>query len=173
MLGRRTLSSSPPPESYDEYLLRHPPAKPLGHYTGEEIFANFGYLEVNKTWVDPDSEGQLHNAYVKDGLQAKAMYRTYLEDFEMNPNKESGLPPFRRPQTTSAGIITPDSEDMFYKDFVEYVTDEVDGEGDPRKHRISPTTFARWATGSKLVDRYEDFFVPPTVGGNPSSRDQC
>ena len=54
-------------------------------------------------------------------------------------------------------------EDEFYRDYVNYVTDEIDGEDDPRQWRISPQTFARWASGAVLGETYEENAVPPTL----------
>jgi hypothetical protein len=157
LLGIRDRPSSPPSASFAEYICRHPAPMGLDQYKGKDVFANFGYLEVNKTWVDPDSEGQLHNAYIKDGVGAKALYRAYLQERA----EARGFPLFAK--ISGDGIMTPELEDTFYKDFVDCVSDNIDGEGDPRPYRISPATFARWAVGSRLPKPKEGVAVPPMV----------
>jgi hypothetical protein len=169
LLGIRAVPSSPPPASYAEYLSRHPPQAATNLYSGKEIFANFGYLRVNKIWVDPDSEGQLHNAYVKGGIDAEAAYQTYVGD----GTKQTGPYAFQKPRTDANGIIIPDDLDLFYNDFVGFVDDDMDGEGDPRNYRISPQTFARWAVGAKFPEPYEDTFVAPSVRELPLVTPAC
>ncbi len=136
--GRCHPSKSPPPESYSEYIRRHPPTIGNHQYKGDQVYANFGYLPIGDKplWVDPDSEGELYNAYIN------------------STSHLPGLPHFKR--TPPKGIMTPDEEDEFYKEYVEMVTDGVDGEGDPRIYRIAPATFARWAVGAVVGEHYEE-----------------
>jgi len=139
--GRRHPRKSPAPESYEEYVRRHPPTIGNHQYKGDQVYANFGYLPIGDEplWVDPDSEGELYNAYINNSASTSHL---------------PGLPHFRR--TPPKGILSPDEEDEFYKEYVEMVTDGVDGEGDPRIYRITPATFSRWAVGAVVGEHYEE-----------------
>jgi hypothetical protein len=98
------------------------------------------YMAEGK-WVDPESEGELHNAYINPASSHTAC-----------PNP----PALPRLHDNGPRIMIPQEQDEFYKDFEEDVTDEHDGEGDPRAWRISPATFAQWAAGAVAGDRYEE-----------------
>jgi hypothetical protein len=126
------------------------------HYQGKDVWSNFGYVRINEKWVDPESQGQLYKAYYNPsgGPNSKAEL-PQLDDLRM-----------RAPKV----IATQAEEDTFYKEYVAYVEDELDGEGDPRQFRISPATFARWAAGATKGDMYESRKLKPSVSGNVVSQ---
>ena len=118
------------------------------HYKGHEVYANFGYVCIDGKWVDPESEGELYDAYMGyfDGSSQD------LDVAELHRSRDSG--PL---------IMTQAEQDIFYREYVEDVTDEADGDGDPRDYYISPETFARWAEGAVKVDGYVETVIDPTV----------
>jgi hypothetical protein len=137
-----------PALTYDKYIRQNLPSVGANHYKGDMVFANFGYYLAEGKWVDPESEGELFQAY-------------------MNPSSSSGaepkLPDIHRFQDTGPRIMSLEEEDEFYKDFVADVSDEKDGEGDPRAWRITPATFAQWATGAVVGDQYEETVIQTPV----------
>jgi hypothetical protein len=88
--------------------------------------ADYGYLEVNGKWVDPDSERSIYNAF--NGLSG-----------EDSPE----IPELYR--SSSPRILSEPQLSLEYAFFAKYVEDD---EGDPRDSRISPDTFAKWAEGA-------------------------
>jgi hypothetical protein len=135
--------------TFQEYLEKNPSKFALNHYTGDMVYANFGYVMIEGKWVDPESEG--------------ALYKAYMDCTEGHNATAAELPDFSRSRTSGPHIMTPEEEDRFYRDYVTDVTDETDGEGDPRALRISPATFARWATGAQKGDHYEEQAMSPEV----------
>lgn len=110
------------------------------------VWANFGYIKIRGRWVDPDSEGDVADAYNAE---------------ESGDDEAPYLPDLRKIPDTGPRIMSPEEEDEFYHDYTSEVSDEGDGEGDPRLYRISPATFARWAVGCGNGERYEETpFVP-------------
>lgn len=59
--------------------------------------------------------------------------------------------------------MSAEEQEEFYKDFMADVSDENDGEGDPRAWRISPSTFVQWATGAVAGDQYEEAVMQTPV----------
>ena len=68
--------------------------------------------------------------------------------------------------------MTPEEREEFYREYVDDVTDEKDGEGDPRHFRISPRTFVAWAAGAAVGDSYDESSFEPTVNSLQSSRNK-
>jgi len=146
MVGSTVRKATKPSITYEEHIRQNPPRIGMNHYKGDMVYGNFGYFLVGDKWVDPESEGALHNAYMNGSC-------------EEDPN----LPDFQRFRTSGPHIMNPQEEDKFYQGYVDDVTDDKDGEGDPRCLRISPTTFARWASGAAKGDRYEEAVPKPPV----------
>jgi hypothetical protein len=119
--------------NYEDYKLQHLLQYLPNHYTGNEGFGNYGYLNVNGYWIDPDSKGEIFDA--ENGLLGASH----------SPNLPIGIAPV--PKLT---------EDEMYAGFMEEVSNGVEGdeEGDPRSMYITPTTFARWAVGASQGDSY-------------------
>ncbi|KAL2073577.1 hypothetical protein VTL71DRAFT_10903 [Oculimacula yallundae] len=138
----------PPPAntSFDEHIRQFPPSIGTNHYKGDEVWSNFGYVKIRGRWIDPDSEGEVADAFKAEDYGNDDA--PYLPDLQKSPD-------------TGPRIMTPEEEMQFYSAYTEDVSDEIDGEGDPRFYRISPATFARWAAGGGSGERYEeDPFVP-------------
>ena len=134
--------------TYDEYIRLDPPSIGTNHYKGEMVYANFGYYLVEGKWVDPESEGELFQAYMNPSGRSRG---------------EPILPNIHRSRDTGPRVMSLEEEDEFYKYFVADVSDEKDGEGDPRAWRITPATFAQWATGSVMGDQYEETVIQTPV----------
>ncbi|KAJ8066968.1 hypothetical protein OCU04_004347 [Sclerotinia nivalis] len=95
------------------------------HYKGKEVWGNFGYLLVNGTWVDPDSEKDLAHAF-------KGYPVLSLDELEGARAKD-------------ARIMSPTQMEEFYDFFNEYVSDD---EGDPRDNRLSLKDFQNMVRGT-------------------------
>ncbi|RAL66083.1 hypothetical protein DID88_005742 [Monilinia fructigena] len=95
------------------------------HYKGKEVWGNFGYLNVNGSWVDPDSE--------KDLAQAFRGYPTLL------PEELEGA------RAKDPRIMSPTQMEEFYEFFNDYVSDD---EGDPRDNQLSPKEFEEMIRGT-------------------------
>lgn len=95
------------------------------HYKGKEVWGNFGYLSVNGSWVDPDSEKDLAHAF--------RGYPTLLPE-ELEGAREK-----------DARIMSADEQEEFYEFFNDYVSDD---EGDPRDNRLSPEEFQKLVRGT-------------------------
>lgn len=95
------------------------------HYKGKEVWGNFGYLNVNGAWVDPDSE--------KDLAQAFRGYPTLL------PEELEGA------RAKDPRIMSPAQMEEFYEFFNDYVSDD---EGDPRDNQLSPKEFEEMIRGT-------------------------
>jgi hypothetical protein len=63
--------------------------------------------------------------------------------------------------------MTGEEENEFYRGYLAEVGENEDYEGDPRNLRISPATFAQWATGATQGDWYEKKEAPPDVSVTP------
>lgn len=138
---------------YKEYIKNHPPrCIAPNHYKGDMVFANFGYVNIEGKWVDPESEGELYKAY-------------------MNPTEGSNskipLPTLRQRSDSGPRIMTPEEQLKFYNEYVMDITDWVDAEGDPRMLRITPATFLRWATGAVKGEHFEETLLAPQVCALP------
>lgn len=134
-----------------EFKARYPTVIGRNHYKGERVFENFGYVldEETQSWIDPDSSGLLRDQYIS-GQPLNALGQG-----------NDHLPDFRRSEKSGPRIMSPEEQDIFYKDFVDDVTDDVDAEGDPRNFRLTSATFARWAEGAHKGDGYaEEHFTP-------------
>ncbi|CZT06689.1 hypothetical protein WAI453_006032 [Rhynchosporium graminicola] len=138
----------PPPSniSYQEHVHQFPPNFGTNHNKGDLVWQNFGYVRVRGRWVDPDSEGDLADASrTRDTGDEEA---PYLPDIKKRPDP-------------GPKVMTPEEQMGFYQSYVEEVSDDIDGEGDPRAYRITPGTFARWAAGCETGERFEEKpFVP-------------
>ena len=121
----------------------------FNHYKGDMVYANFGYFLVDGQWVDPESEGELYEAYMK------------VSD---DSSQDLDVPELHRSRDFGPHIMTQDEQNEFYRAYVEDVTDEHDDEGDPRDFYITPATFARWAEGAVKVDGYVETVIEPSVG---------
>jgi len=130
-----------PQLTYDEFIRQNPPAVGKNHYKGDKVWANFGYYLADGTWVDPESEGELYHAYLKSPGGRRG---------------EHNLPDITIPRDGGPRIMSARELDKFYKDFAADVCDDIDGEGDPRAWRITPETFAQWASGASTGERYEE-----------------
>ncbi|KAH8687632.1 hypothetical protein BGZ60DRAFT_12180 [Tricladium varicosporioides] len=129
-------------QTYKEYIETHPPrCIAPNHYKGDMVFANFGYVNIEGKWVDPESEGEL--------------YRAYMNPTE-GPNSKIPLPTLRQRLDSGPRIMAPEEQLKFYNEYVMNVTDWVDAEGDPRMLRISPATFLRWAAGAVKGEHFEE-----------------
>lgn len=119
--------------SYEEHKTQSLPLYQPNHYTGNEGYGNYGYINVNGHWVDPESKKEIHDAE-----------NDLVGAFHV-PNLPIGILPV--PELT---------EDQMYAAFVADVSHGIDGdqEGDPRSMYITPTIFSRWAVGASLGDRY-------------------
>jgi hypothetical protein len=144
-------SSGPHDDSCSNFLqfkLQNPPKASRNHYQGKDVWSNFGYLRINDKWVDPESQEELYNAYYNpSGCQNSKAELSWLDE--------------SRAQTPK--VLTAEEEDEFYKWYVSDVDDSQDGEGDPRRFRISAATFARWAAGAVKGDMYESKIPKPSV----------
>lgn len=140
------------------------------HYHDEYAYAHYGFLKINGTWVDPDDEVALSRAYGEtvpenDNVTASRM------DFKVGHGAgkqrkrfgdNSGIPGIPDMPAVLAGPykLSRSEESVEYAEFIkavdcEYDSDSVrDHEGDPRDHRISPKTFAKWAEGATRGSRY-------------------
>ncbi|PBP22002.1 hypothetical protein BUE80_DR007104 [Diplocarpon rosae] len=130
--------------NYAEHIEREKPAIGKNHYKGDMGNANFGYIKIGDIWCDPDSELELSRA-------------VHIHEYAHVCDDRVRVEPLQPPVPDSGPrIMTPEEEDEFYRGFVEEVTDEQDGEGDPRQYRISPAVFARWAAGAVKGEKYEE-----------------
>lgn len=132
--------------TYQKHLRQFPPSIGINHYKGDMVWANFGYIKIRGRWVDPDSEGEVFDAYNAS---------------ESGDDEVPHLPDLHNKPDTGPKVMSQEEEDAFYEKYNEEVSDEEDGEGDPRQYRISPATFARWAVSCGSGERYEEKpFVP-------------
>ncbi|KAE8444429.1 hypothetical protein EG329_000520 [Mollisiaceae sp. DMI_Dod_QoI] len=145
--GPTMKSKKAKPLTYLEHKATYPPSVGRNHYKGEMVYANFGYVQDadTKAWIDPDSAGLLRDEYIQ---------RIYIDGTE--EKEERVLPDFQRSEKSGPRKITMEQQDEFYREYIEYVHDDVDAEGDPRNYRISPATFARWAAGAQSGDHYHE-----------------
>ncbi|KAI9049847.1 hypothetical protein LZ554_005997 [Drepanopeziza brunnea f. sp. 'monogermtubi'] len=141
----------------------------MKHYSGEQVNENWGLLKIGDKWADPDSEYDLYRAIQlhEHGID---MYKPPSRPLNFEPEPEYEPPRM----DNGPRIMTPEEEHEFYKGYVEEVTDDVDGEGDPRQYRISPATFAQWAAGAGRGDRYviETPIVANLTSPGPQDDDQ-
>jgi hypothetical protein len=130
------------------------------HYQGDEAYANYGYLPLDGIWVDPDSEGEIAAAMKNSGKHVRLPkirddYNSYpgmtQEDNIAATNRTESDPPVLPIYYRNDPEMT---EDDLYRGFIEEVTDEIDGDGDPRLNYITPATFARWAEGAAEGNHY-------------------
>ena len=119
--------------SYEEHKAQNLPLHLPNHYKGGEGYGNYGYLNVNDYWVDPESKKEIYDA------------ENQLLGADHAPQLPIGTEPI-------PGL----TEDQIYTAFVEEVSVGINGdhEGDPRCMYITPAIFSRWAIGASLGDRY-------------------
>lgn len=117
--------------TYEQSKLHSLPQILPNHYTGEEGYGNYGYVEANGRWVDPDCQNEVLAALHGD---LKASYVPHLP---------IGTTP-----------VSSEPEDEMYAEFMDEVANGLDGDGDwdPRATYITPATFARWAAGASQGD---------------------
>ena len=142
------LRDERPQLTYDEFIRQHPPTVGKNHYKGEKVWANFGYYMADGTWVDPESEKELYNAYMKHSSEQRGSY---------------DLPDIIIHRDRGPRIMSAQEEDVFYKEYAADVLDDIDGEGDPRDWRITPKTFAQWASGASTGERYQESVIKVPV----------
>ncbi|KAK0100870.1 hypothetical protein ONS95_007317 [Cadophora gregata] len=139
-----------------EHLRQFPPCVGTNHFKGNMVWSNFGYIKIRGRWVDPDCEGAVADAY--NAYESGDDEAPYLADLQKRPD-------------TGPRIMSLEEQDEFYSQYTEEVSDEGDGEGDPRLYRITPATFARWAVGSGTGERYEEkAFMPAPKLPSPDPR---
>lgn len=130
----------------------------MNHYKGDEVLQNFGYIKIGTKWADPDSEYDLYRA-----IQLHE-YGNDLYTPRQQPISPPHVPVPEQPWTSlRPRIMSPEEEDEFYADYIKEVTDDQDGEGDPRQYRISPATFARWAGGAASGEHFHEQPSMPSV----------
>lgn len=151
----RLKSHHPTRLTFIEHLRQYPNTVGKNHYKGDRVYENFGYVRDRDTdaWIDPDASGLLKDEYLFCG------YRGWSDDAY-----ETYVPDFQRTQRTRPRVMNRQEQDQFYKEYTEYVHDEVDVEGDPRNLRITPAIFARWAEGARKADHYEEETFTPVCG---------
>ena len=134
-LGAKTLG-------YEHYMNENLPKFRPNHYTGNNGYGNYGYLEVNGSWVDPDSEGEIYDALNNHSGASRV------------PDLAIGI-----------GSLLGKYEDEIYSGFMAEVNDKDAGdeEGDPRAMYITPATFAHWAAGASHGDSYVKGKLEPPV----------
>jgi hypothetical protein len=135
-------------QTYDEYVCDNPQVIGKNHYKGDMVWANFGYYLAEGKWVDPESEGELFDAYMSQ---------------PGSPRAKANLLDIPRSRDYGPRVIPLQEQEQFYRDFVADVTDEFDGEGDPHNWRIDPETFARWASGAVAGEKYEEVVMKTPV----------
>lgn len=138
-----------------EHLAQHQYTVGKNHYKGERVYENFGYCQdpETKQWFDPESSRPLKEKYI---------FHQH-SDKEEDGQEEDGkcIPDFHRSENSGPRIMNKEEQDKFYKEYLEYVHDNVDAEGDPRDLRITPAIFARWAQGARKGKAYvEKTFTP-------------
>jgi len=136
-----------PQFTYDEFTRQHPPVIGKNHSKGDKVWDNFGYYLADGTWVDPESEGELYNAYQKSSGGPRAKH----------------FPDIAKVRDAGPRIMPEREQHTFYREFAADVFDEVDGEGDPRAWRITPEIFAQWASGASAGERYQEAAIATPV----------
>lgn len=137
--------------SYQEFLRQYPPRIGSNHAKADDVWDNFGYIKINGTWVDPESKAEINNALrVHSGELGEVEERPTLYEQSLSEPK----------------IFSLEEADEFYQDYTDYVSDEIDGEGDPRHPRISPQTFCRLAAGASRGNTYFEESLPQEVRRN-------
>ncbi|KAH7407398.1 hypothetical protein BKA64DRAFT_666481 [Cadophora sp. MPI-SDFR-AT-0126] len=145
--------------TFKEHLNESPASVGTNHCKGNMVWSNFGYIKIRGRWVDPDGEGEVADAY---------------NAYESGDNEAPYLPDLHKSLDSGPRIMNLEEQDEFYSQYTEEVSDEEDGEGDPRFYRITPATFARWAVGSGTGERYEEKpFIPGPKLPSPDPRDEA
>jgi hypothetical protein len=135
------------PLRFDRHLKQNPPRLNPNHYSGEQGFANYGYILINGQWVDPDSEGEIFDAF-KSHADSSQFQNAPIEisaPYFMTQDQMNAL-------YKELFCDLPDTGSL-YED-LGFTGDFADFERDPRALYISPATFARWAAGVSQGDSY-------------------
>jgi hypothetical protein len=135
------------PLRFDRHIEQNPPRSNPNHYSGEQGFANYGYILINGQWVDPDSEGEIFDAFNShaDSSQFQNAPIEISAPYSMTQDQMNALY-----KELFCDVPDPGSP---YGDLI-FTGDFGDFEGDPRALYISPATFARWAAGVSRGDSY-------------------
>lgn len=142
---------SPPKQSetlsFEEFIREDPPKYGKNHPKGDDVYLNFGWIKIGDKWVDPDGEDNVFDAFMNRSQES--IGKTY--------------PDFKLSQRSGPREMNQEQQNEYYAWYVQYVTDEVDADGDPRHTRITPETFAKWAEGAIRGDRYDETVMEPSV----------
>lgn len=103
------------------------------HYHGSQSLANYGWININEQWVDPDGEGDVDNAW-KGILTYDASKAAF-------------------PEAVQSARVLPDTElKGLYGAFEDFVSDD---EGKPEQNHITPEAFMTMAGGAKKGFHHE------------------
>ncbi|KAF8852678.1 hypothetical protein BDZ45DRAFT_98707 [Acephala macrosclerotiorum] len=139
--------------TYREYLVQFLATRGKGHYKGDKVYYNFGYVRDEHTGelIDPDTT---------NGMRPdESLF--HLHDIDEHMGRFLPEPDFQRSEKLGPRLMTDEETEAFYEDFARFCEDHVDVEGDPRAFRITPTIFFQWATGARKGDSYEEERVYP------------
>lgn len=136
--------------SYDDYMTNFKPTVGRNHSKGAEVYNNFGYIDADGNWADPDSIGSMNDASLLVENDTSSLQ--FTNNLPVLPKRHKG-----------PRIMTGDELDEFYDGYVSEVSDEFDGEGDPRRHQISTGTFARLVQGAVRGDGFAENILDPAV----------
>ncbi|KUJ13287.1 uncharacterized protein LY89DRAFT_155756 [Mollisia scopiformis] len=153
--GQKLKSKKATPLTYLEHIAQNPPTVGKNHYKGDYVYANFGYVRDEDTmeWFDPESSQPLKDKYI-----------SYRREGPIEEVDGKHIPDFKRSERIFPRIMSTEEQEHFYDEYLQYVHDDVDAEGDPRDLRITPATFAQWAVGARKGKAYEEEeFTPDSV----------
>lgn len=102
-------------------------------YHGSQSFANYGWVNINEQWVDPDGEADVDSAW-RGIFTYEASKVTFPEGVR------------------SARVLSDTELKVLYKDFEDFVSDD---EGNPDLNHITPEDFIAMARGAKKGYRHE------------------
>ena len=148
--GYHSLQGSKAPAAWNNFEVASPKLPP-SHYWKDRIWANFGYLSCNGSWVDPECEREL-----------SAAHRGKMESYHY----KATLSAVGYPRRIGPEAIPIHQQDDLYGWYVEEVSDDIDSEGDPRALRITPEIFAFWAQGAIEGNPYKHKDMKIQVSSN-------
>lgn len=122
-------------QTYDEFIATFKPTVGRHNSRGSKVYNNFGYLNDHGSWVDPDSMGSMNDSMLRSENQEES--HQFSNDLPALPITHKG-----------PKIMSDEELNEFYAGYESEVSDDIDGEGDPRQYRITPATFARLAQGA-------------------------
>lgn len=171
------IISQPSSLTYAEFIKLNPPTVGVNHAKGKYVYSNFGYIYEGKdeTLVDPDSQHEL-SLILNDDQSAN------LESAHPSCTGDTRATEYCSQHTSPALIhseedpdivsisefvpaheMTPEEQDIFYEEYIQEVTDDIDEEGDPRAFLITPLTFLEWAKGAVKGERFQEEKFEPNV----------